>query len=174
MSQFAVRLPLLMVLALQAQSEPVTFQSGAEQTALLELYTSEGCSSCPPAEAWLSRQRESPGLWRDFVPLAFHVDYWDYLGWRDPWSAREFSARQRAYAASWHGESVHTPCFVLNGTEWPGWRGRSAAPKSSGLNPGVLSVRSTDSNHWQVVFAPSRADAAKYEVHAALLSTMPH
>ena len=52
----------------------VQFQSGATQTALLELYTSEGCSSCPPAEEWLSRLKGNPRLWKDFIPVAFHVD----------------------------------------------------------------------------------------------------
>src|SRR3989454_6981340 len=73
-----------------AQSTPPTFQSSERQTAVIELYTSEGCSSCPPAETWLSRLKESPGLWKNFVPLAFHVDYWDYLGWRDPWASKSF------------------------------------------------------------------------------------
>ena len=107
--------------AVTAQTASITFQSSEAQTALLELYTSEGCSSCPPAESWLSRLKESPGLWKDFVPLAFHVDYWDYLGWRDPWAAREFSERQRAYAQGWRSENVYTPGFVLNGKEWRDW-----------------------------------------------------
>ena len=71
---------------LVSPAAPVTFASTARQTSLLELYTSEGCSSCPPAEAWLSGLKDNPGLWRDFVPVAFHVDYWNYLGWRDKWS----------------------------------------------------------------------------------------
>ncbi len=69
---------LLLSLAPLMSADPVQFQSGATQTSLLELYTSEGCSSCPPAEAWLSRLKDSPKLWKDFVPVAFHVDYWDY------------------------------------------------------------------------------------------------
>jgi hypothetical protein len=60
----------------------LVFESTDPQTPLLELYTSEGCSSCPPAEAWRARLKDAPGLWRDFVPVAFHVDYWDHLGWR--------------------------------------------------------------------------------------------
>src|SRR5437899_10682781 len=90
--------------AASAQTTGVTFQSSEKQTALLELFTSEGCSSCPPAEAWLSRLQDSTGLWRDVVPVAFHVDYWDYLGWRDRWAAKDFSERQRAYAASWRSD----------------------------------------------------------------------
>ena len=73
-----------------ANAAALSFQSPVEQTTLVELYTSEGCSSCPPAESWLNGLKESPGLWKDFVPLAFHVDYWDDLGWRDPLAAPGF------------------------------------------------------------------------------------
>src|SRR5262245_10264750 len=99
----------------------VTFQSPDRRTALLELFTSEGCSSCPPAEAWLSRLKESPCLWKDFVPVAFHVDYWDRLGWEDPWGSRAYSQRLQSYARSWRNDSVYTPGFVLNGKEWRAW-----------------------------------------------------
>src|SRR6266704_4718971 len=94
-------LSVVLVGAVNAQNTSLTFQSSGKQTALIELYTSEGCSSCPPAETWLSRLKESPGLWKDFVPLAFHVDYWDYLGWRAPWASKSFSDRQRAYTKQW-------------------------------------------------------------------------
>src|SRR5437867_10582189 len=85
----------------QTAAAPISFQSQQNRTALLELYTSEGCSSCPPAEAWLSKLKDAPGLWRDFVPIAFHVDYWDSLGWKDPFAIKAYSERQRDYAASW-------------------------------------------------------------------------
>src|SRR5689334_8314649 len=77
------------------------FTSGETQVALLELFTSEGCSSCPPAERWLGALRDAPGLWRDFVPIAFHVNYWDRLGWPDRFASREATQRQHAYAAVW-------------------------------------------------------------------------
>src|SRR6516164_9572668 len=95
--------------------EVARFESGPAQVSLLELYTSEGCSSCPPAEAWLGELSRNPNLWRAVVPVSFHVDYWDNLGWKDGFSSREFTLRQRFYAASWGSESVYTPGFVLNG-----------------------------------------------------------
>lgn len=165
-----VCLSAIFVAAVNAQNAPLTFQSSGKQTALIELYTSEGCSSCPPAETWLSRLKESPGLWNDFVPLAFHVDYWDYLGWRDPWASKSFSDRQRIYAKQWRSESIYTPGFVLNGKEWRDWSGRKDGPKSAGVNAAVLTVTSSDTNHWQVSFAPANAASADYEVHAALLA----
>jgi hypothetical protein len=137
---------------------PITFQSSETQTSLLELYTSEGCSSCPPAESWLSRLKESPGLWKEFVPVAFHVDYWDYLGWRDPWSSKTFTDRQHAYAHAWRSDSVYTPGFVLNGKEWRAWSRQKAGPKSAGVRAGVLTVSSSDTDRWQVSFAPANVN----------------
>jgi len=105
------------------------FASGLARVALVELYTSEGCSSCPPAERWLGELRTAPGLWRDFVPVAWHVDYWNRLGWPDRFSTKEFTARQYVVAAAWRSDSVYTPCFVRDGEEW---RGRKAAPARAG------------------------------------------
>src|ERR1043166_2523994 len=106
----------LLLATADAHAATIEFQSSGKQTALLELYPSEGCSSCPPAESWLSRLTKSSGLWKEFVPLAFHVDYWDNLGWPAPCAAGQFSDRQRAYAQSWHSRRIYTPEFVLNGT----------------------------------------------------------
>lgn len=107
--------------AVVAKAEPIQFQSSERQTSLLELYTSEGCSSCPPAEKWLSGMKSESGLWTDFVPVAFHVDYWNSLGWRDRWSSEKFSDRQRVYAQAWGSENIYTPELVLNGKEWSNW-----------------------------------------------------
>src|SRR5881394_2772067 len=101
MRALLICLPAMFVAAVNAQHTSFTFQSSGEQVALLELYTSEGCSSCPPAETWLSRLKESPKLWKDFVPVAFHVDYWDYLGWKDPFAAKVYTERQHEYASLW-------------------------------------------------------------------------
>jgi len=138
---------------LQAQTT-ARFESGPAQVSLLELYTSEGCSSCPPAEAWLSALSQNPELWKAVVPVAFHVDYWDNLGWKDGFSSREFTQRQRRYAASWGSGSVYTPGFVLNGAEWQAW-GR-LVPGKENLEAGKLIVLATGSQI-KITFSPSRS-----------------
>jgi hypothetical protein len=148
----------------------IELQSGTNQTALLELYTSEGCSSCPPAEAWLSRIKESPKLWKDFVPVAFHVDYWDYLGWKDPFAVKAYSDRQRAYADHWRSRSVYTPGFILDGKEWRGWFTRDELPRASIKPVGVLTARSEDGKQWTLRFQPvAGSDSSSFDFHAALL-----
>jgi len=165
-------LPFLLmssIAAMATENASITFESSAQRTALIELYTSEGCSSCPPAETWLSRLVDSPQLWRDFVPVAFHVDYWDYLGWRDPWGKEQFSARQRAYAASWRSRTVYTPEYVLNGQEWRDWARRDQVPKTSPAQIGVLRVTSINNDEWRISFTPTAVGKAGYEAHLVWL-----
>jgi len=79
---------------------------------VLELFTSEGCSSCPPADRLLPQlAEENPNI----IPLSMHVDYWNHLGWTDPFSNAEFSERQRLYAGQFHLESIYTPQLIVNG-----------------------------------------------------------
>jgi hypothetical protein len=124
-----------------ARGEEVSFESGPQRVHLIELFTSQGCSSCPPAEAWLSKLKGEPRLWKDFVPIAFHVDYWDRLGWRDPFASREWTARQYQYSTNWKSESVYTPGFVLDGREW---LGRSVPPPENTEKPGMLKLSIND------------------------------
>lgn len=92
-------------------------KSGASTVPLLELYTSEGCSSCPPADKWLSGLKPDP---KKVIPLAFHVDYWDYIGWKDKFSKTEYSDRQRKTAAFAGAGYVYTPQFVISGRDFRG------------------------------------------------------
>ncbi len=86
---------------------------------LIELYTSEGCSSCPRADRWLSGKRASIER-GDFSAIAWHVDYWDRLGWKDPFVIPEASPRQRTLASQ-SGTQAYTPGVFLNGREWRSW-----------------------------------------------------
>jgi hypothetical protein len=92
--------------------------AGAESTrtrpkAVVELFTSQGCAQCPPADALLTGLAEEG----DVVALAYHVDYWDYVGWEDTFGSQEFSDRQRAYAKSWGSSRIYTPQMVVNGAK---------------------------------------------------------
>lgn len=92
-------------------------RSGPRRTALLELYTSEGCSSCPPADRWVSGLRGAdigPGM---VIPLAFHVDYWNKLGWPDRFSQAAYGDRQRLASRRNRLDFVYTPQFLLDGTD---------------------------------------------------------
>lgn len=95
--------------------------SPAYTLALTELYTSEGCHSCPPADRWLSGLT-ARGLGADkVVPLSLHVAYWDYIGWKDPFAQPQFTERQRQ-TSRWSGSPfVYTPQVVLGGRDFRGW-----------------------------------------------------
>jgi hypothetical protein len=148
----------------------IRLTSGPQQISLVELYTSEGCSSCPPAEAWLSRLKGEPGLWKSFVPLAFHVDYWDRLGWRDRFSSPQWTERQRRYAALWRSGSVYTPAVVVNGREQRGWSSANLSQPNE-REAGVLSVSSLDAKNFAVEFRPQKGSGTEYEAHLALLGS---
>ncbi len=148
-------------------ADELHFQSGEKQTALIELFTSEGCSSCPPAEAWLSKLKSDPGLWKDFVPLAFHVDYWDRLGWRDRFASRAWTERQNNYASLLRSDSVYTPEFIRNGEEWRDWFHDRQLSKSDAKNAGSLSVTTTDNKTFSIAY--SGGDNSKFDAHIALL-----
>jgi hypothetical protein len=91
--------------------------AGAGQPAVvLELFTSQGCSSCPPADRLLARLGEEGALeGRKLVPLSFHVDYWNYIGWQDPFSSASWSQRQQRYGRAFGLGTIYTPQLVING-----------------------------------------------------------
>jgi hypothetical protein len=103
--------------ALHAQTRQCRAESGATAPHVVELYTSEGCSSCPPADRWLSTLKQRPGV----LALAFHVTYWDRLGWPDRFALPEATARQHELAALAGSRQVYTPQVVVNGRDWRTW-----------------------------------------------------
>jgi len=112
---------LLLFMLQQLSLADLHVTTTTQQTAMIELFSSEGCSSCPPAEHWVNKLVEHPKLWTEFIPLVFHVDYWDNLGWKDSFAKYSHSQRQRAYAQKGYTSGVYTPGFFLNSKEWRGW-----------------------------------------------------
>ncbi len=107
---------VIVTFALQSQTKSKTPVQTSTVPVVLELFTSQGCSSCPPADALLRRIARDPDLRGRVIPLAFHVDYWNRLGWRDPFSSREWSRRQGDYVRAMKLDSAYTPQMVVNGT----------------------------------------------------------
>jgi hypothetical protein len=130
----------MVLLTLFSAHAETTLRSGPQRVSLLEVYTSEGCSSCPPAEAWLGGFQGDRRLWKEIVPVAFHVDYWDGLGWKDRFAKQEYTSRQREYSTAWGTSSVYTPGFVLDGQEWKGWFEHNPLPEPGDRSAGSLEV----------------------------------
>jgi hypothetical protein len=99
-------LPALVVVALAPFMAART-----EDLVVIELFTSQGCSSCPPADAILARLTERP----DVIPLALHVDYWDYIGWADNFASPAFTKRQKSYARARGARTIYTPQMIVDG-----------------------------------------------------------
>ena len=158
---------LLSVLCWPVQADPIKLTSSQQQVALLELFTSEGCSSCPPADRWLSELKTDPRLWQKLVPVAFHVDYWDYIGWPDRFAAAEYSQRQREHAMNWGNGRVYTPGLVVNGKEWYGWFRNRDLQLSADNKVGALEL-TVDQNQCQVRFTPTNT-SGPLDLHIAVL-----
>jgi len=104
--------------------------SGPGTHALVELFTSEGCDSCPPADRWLSRFGAGGIEPARVIPLAFHVDYWDYLGWKDRFGDTRYSERQRALARAAGSSRVYTPQVFVAGRDFYRWRDEAALART--------------------------------------------
>jgi hypothetical protein len=105
-----------------AQAAQCSAKSAELTVALVELYTSEGCDSCPPADRWLSSLGAKGFASDRVVPIALHVDYWDYIGWKDPYARQAHSARQRKMAKLARAAMVYTPQVLLQGQDFRHWQ----------------------------------------------------
>ncbi|GAB3671431.1 DUF1223 domain-containing protein [Salinisphaera aquimarina] len=157
-----------------AQAGPTqSFESGVKQTTLLELYTAEGCSSCPPADAWLGRFTDNDALWHRIVPVAFHVTYWDQYGWVDPYARTEYTRRQRDYASRRSNGVAYTPNFIRNGHDWRLWfrhpRPSPIEPLDVEADAGVLRV-TLDGDAVGALFAPPATIDGALDLHIAVLA----
>jgi hypothetical protein len=155
---------LAMAAAISANGGETVFESKPVRNHLIELYTSEGCSSCLPAEEWMAGLKNQPRLWQDIVPIAFHVDYWDHLGWKDPFASKLWTERQADYSVRWKAESVYTPAFALDGKEWH----YGMLPAAASDAPGVLKI-TVNGDRVTANFKPANPDGHRYDLHLARL-----
>jgi hypothetical protein len=119
---------LTMVFAATAGAADCTVHSDAQSRALVELYTSEGCSSCPPADRWLSELATRGD--KRVVPLAFHVSYWDYIGWKDRFADARYTERQREVAQAQGASMVYTPQVMIGGQDFRRWSSPGAVDRA--------------------------------------------
>jgi len=160
---------LLILFAFQANSDGMdrNFSSGENKVVLVELFTSEGCSSCPPAEKWLNSLKDDPRLWKQFVPVAFHVDYWDYIGWKDPFANRDYGLRQQTYKQQGNIHTVYTPGMILDGKEWRSWHYKRRVPPTGEIS-GNLDVLIKDGKV-NASFSPVKKLSNEWELNIAVL-----
>jgi hypothetical protein len=150
-----------------AQAAQCAAQSAAGTTALVELYTSEGCDSCPPADRWLSSLAAQGYAPARVVPIALHVDYWDYIGWKDPYAKREFSARQRKLSQLGRAKVVYTPQVLLQGRDFRAWRTGIFRDEVARINAQPAKA------HIALRLDALRAEALEVEARAELLDRTP-
>ena len=164
-------LSLLVTILLSFSSfnlQAVDFISSEKQATLIELFTSEGCSSCPPADRWLGSLKKDPRLWQQIIPIAFHVDYWNSLGWTDRYSNADYSDRQRQYASKGYAKTVYTPGFFKNGREWRAWFRSRDLGNTEGRRVGPLQVR-VENEQLRAIFEPVNLSFNALQLNVALL-----
>ena len=140
------------IVGTSAWAEPACgVRTGAHTTPVVELYTSEGCSSCPPADRWLSTLKVEPAT----VSLAFHVDYWDRLGWTDRFASAAYTRRQAEQQRSSGARFSYTPQVITDGVDRPDWS-RIAPAVAAGTRPASrVEVQMTgDGTHYTAVVTP--------------------
>jgi hypothetical protein len=158
-------LAVLLSLASGAVAAACTAHSDAQRPHLVELYTSEGCDSCPPAERWMSTLRKHA----DLIGLEFHVDYWDTSDWRDPFSDHAYTLRQQALADRANRGQIFTPQIWLDGQLWKNW---PKAPPPALATAAAPALRlSAGGNPLDVQVDLDGGGAGDYRIYAAISET---
>ncbi|AZZ36392.1 hypothetical protein CIK05_06170 [Bdellovibrio sp. qaytius] len=160
---------ILSMLSLTVEAKIVA-DSGTKRVQMVELFSSESCSSCPPADQWIGKLKDHPDLWKTFVPVVFHVDYWNNLNWKDEYSGEPMTQRQIALSKLWKSPSVYTPGFVISGQEWGGWRSSKnlslpAVANDYGLR---IIIEQKNKDEYKVILS-GQSNTKKYVLHYALL-----
>ena len=160
-----------------ASQNGCTAQSGATQAAVIELYTSEGCSSCPPADKWLSTLKAPGGdknnaagslngpmngTVNGAVVQAFHVGYWDYIGWVDRFASPAHTTRQRQIASLGGQSTIYTPQAVLNGRDWKNWGRPPATKEPAGAS---ISLRQVADDQFEATVTPTLGSSSTWSAY---------
>lgn len=153
---------LFFTLLISSSAFSFEFKSPKSQVKLIELYSTQSCSSCPPAQNRVNKLKANSNVFKDFIPVVFHVDYWDYLGWKDPYSSKKHTSRQRNYVSRWRGDTMYTPMFVMNGKEH---RGRMNLTLGASM-PGELKAK-LEGDRIKIDLSKIKAKVSK--VHVAYL-----
>ena len=140
-------------------------QSGPTVPAVVELYTSEGCSSCPPADRWLSGLKGRDGV----IALAFHVDYWDSLGWKDRFAQPQFTQRQNASQRTSGARFAYTPQVILDSRDAPDWSALPSATLQPHAAAKVALTLSRDASGLALTVAPGAGAPAKLSGYVAVV-----
>ncbi len=149
-----------------AAQNSCTAQSGVTVTPVIELYTSEGCSSCPPADRWLSSLKAIGSATTQPVIQAFHVGYWDYIGWIDRFASPANTMRQRQIA-SWNNQrSIYTPQAVLNGRDWRDWHSAGAVvPVSKEPARAAITLKQIGGDQFEAVVTTDPSAPASWSAY---------
>lgn len=160
------------LMATAAFADPGRCEARSPESAftVVELYTSEGCSSCPPADRWLSTLKGRA----DLLPLSFHVSYWDQLGWVDRFASPAHNERQRQVQAATAGRYVYTPQVVVNGQDWRGWANGLPKTVASPAPVAITLTREGDLVSAGVAAVPGRSAPARLAGYWAVVEDGQH
>lgn len=156
-------------------AELCTAQSGPKQATVIELYTSEGCSSCPPADQWLSTLKASQAG-SGTVIQAFHVGYWDYIGWVDRFASPAHTTRQRKIASLNRLTSIYTPQAVRDGKDWPDWHRTAISGLAGAKEAAVVTIvlKEVASDQFEAIITPTDGAAGAVGNWSAYWSVTEH
>jgi hypothetical protein len=155
-------LPALPALAAPASAACRARSADGAAATVVELYTSEGCNACPPADRWLSSLAGRPGV----VALAFHVDYWDRLGWADRFASPAFTQRQFALQRAWGARFAYTPQVVADGADWRRWPGALPPPRPATV---AATLERTSAQRVEAVVRPLAGAPSMLEAYWAVV-----
>jgi len=151
-------------------SEKVIAATDGTKVTVVELYSSESCSSCPPADQWISKLKSHKDLWKKFVPLVFHVDYWNHLNWKDGFSSQKMTERQVAVSKTWDRPSVYTPAVVLSGREFKAWHYSKNESQFTENLKSDLGLKILEKNKGEyLIQVKGQTKGKKYNIHLAKL-----